>query len=460
MIGQLRRRLLPALQSIRPESQEVTALARGAGVAFLVQVAGAGLAYLLQLLLARWMGARDFGEYTFTVGWSMIAAVLTGMGLATAVLRFVPAYESHGDRERLSGLLRMSMLATCLAGVGLAALGSAILLYLHAHNATDGWNVLFGLWMVPLFSIMTLQQEAARAFRRIGLAYAPSLVLRPVLVIVGAGLLMGMGMTLQSTQALAITVAALVLAVVLQAVRFWRQLEEPLRTAKPKYEVRRWLRTALPLLLVSSFVVILLQTDVVMVGAIEGPRAAGLYGAAAKTASLVGLVLIAVSAIGAPIFSALFAQQRHEDLQRLVSALAHWVFWPSLAISLFLALFAKPVLGLFGTEFTAASTVLTILLVGQVINAGAGAVGWLMLVTGHQDQAAWAYGWVAALHVVLLGVLTPLLGTNGAALATTTSYLLWNVWLYALVVRLLDLHPSILYGFGKGRSRPGTLPEG
>jgi len=457
MIARLRRDFL---QIVRPASGEVGVLARGAGIAFLVQVSGAGLAYLLQLLFARWMGARDFGEYTFTIGWSMIAAVLAGLGLATAVLRFVPAYESHGDRERLLGLLRMSMLATGLVSVGLAALGSALLIYLHARDVSSGWNVLLGLWLVPLISILTLQQEAARAFRRIGLAYAPALVLRPLLAVLGAGLLIGLGMTLHSIGALAVTMAATLLAVVVQAVLFWQQLEPQLRNAKPKYEMRRWLRTALPLLLVSSFVVILLQTDVVMVGAIEGPRAAGLYGAAAKTASLVGLVLIAVSAIGAPIFSALFAQRRHEDLQRLVSALAHWVFWPSLAISLFLALFAKPVLGLFGAEFTAASTVLTILLVGQVINAGAGAVGWLMLVTGHQDQAAWAYGWVAALHVVLLAVLTPLLGTNGAAIATTTSYLLWNVWLYSLVVRLLDLHPSILHGFGRGRSRPATLPDG
>jgi O-antigen/teichoic acid export membrane protein len=90
---------------------------------------------------------------------------------------------------------------------------------------------------------------------------------------------------------------------------------------------------------------------------------------------------------------------------------------------------------------------LTVLLVGQVVSAGAGAVGWLMLLTGHQNQAAWVYGWVALIHVVLLAVAIPLFGPLGAAIATTASYSLWNIWLSKLVVRHLDVHPSIFYSF-------------
>jgi O-antigen/teichoic acid export membrane protein len=203
-----------------------------------------------------------------------------------------------------------------------------------------------------------------------------------------------------------------------------------------------------------------MQTDVVMVGAILGPRAAGLYGAAAKTASLVGLVLIAVNAIAAPIFSSLFAQGRHEDVQRLASDIAEWIFWPSLFISVLLAIFSKPILGMFGSEFSAAHWQLTILLVGQVVSAGAGSVGWLMLLTGHQDQAAWVYGWIALIHVALLGIAIPLLGTTGAALATTASFSLWNVWLHALVVRKLDIHPSVLYALRSAHRRSVMIPRG
>lgn len=455
MIGHLRGRAAQRLGGLRPGSGN---LVRGAGVAFLLQVAGAGLAYLLQLAFARWMGASEFGEYTYMIGWSTIAAVVTGLGLATAVLRFVPAYAAHDDWGRLRGILRMSMVGTCLASGGVAVLGTAVLVLLHASHAVTNWDALLAVWMVPLFSIMTLQQEAARAFHRIGLAYAPSLVLRPLFAIAGASIYVALGAQLESVAALSVTLGGMALAVAVQAFDFWRRLETPVRATAPRYETRRWLRTALPLLLVASFVVVLLQTDVVMVGAILGQKEAGLYGAAAKTASLVGLVLIAVSAIAAPVFSALFAQGRLGDMQRLVSSLAHWVFWPSLLISGFLAAFAKPILGLFGAQFSSASTVLVILLAGQVVNAGAGAVGWLLLVTGNQDRAAWAYGWSAAAHVGFLAVAIPLFGIEGAALATTASYTVWNVWLHSLVVRRLGLHPSILHGLFRRRSRTTGVP--
>ena len=153
------------------------------------------------------------------------------------------------------------------------------------------------------------------------------------------------------------------------------------------------------------------QADIVMVGAILGDRAAGLYGAAAKTASLVGLILIAVNAFGAPMLSALFAQHRHQDLQQLASATAAWAFWPSCLLSIILATCAPLVLATFGPAFASAEWQLRVLLVGQIINAAAGSVGWLMLLSGRQNVAAWVYGWVALIHVVLLAVVIPVFGT-------------------------------------------------
>ena len=148
--------------------------------------------------------------------------------------------------------------------------------------------------------------------------------------------------------ALALTTTATVFVIGLQAWRFRRALGPIVLSARPVYERRIWIKAALPLLLVSGFIVIIEQTDIVMVGAILGDRAAGLYGAAAKTASLVGLILIAVNTIGAPMFSVLFAQDRHKDLQQLVSAITAWAFWPSCLLSIILATCAPLVLTTFG----------------------------------------------------------------------------------------------------------------
>ena len=430
------------LARILPGDVDSGTLLRGASLAFLLQVAGAGLAFAMQVLLGRWLGPTDFGAYAYVIAWSGLLAVAAGLGFPTTVLRFIPFYSSHGDWSRLRGVVRVSFLATLAASCVLAALGTAVVLVAHlAAGAAIDPNTIVGLWLVPLLALMRLQQETVRGFRRIGLAYAPSLVVRPLLVIAGAAACVALA-HLTSTSALTVTAAAIACLLAIQIGLFWRGLDPAAKAAEPRYETRAWIRVALPLLLIASFTIVLSQTDIVMVGAFLGSHEAGLYTAASKTASLVGLVLIATTAIAAPMISSLIAHDRHEELQSLVTAVARWTFWPSLAIAAFLALLAKPILGLFGHQFEAAHWELTLLLVGQLVNAMAGAVGYMMILSGNQREAAWVYGWVALIHVALNigGIL--LFGAIGAAAATSLSFALWNVWLYVLVVKRMGIQSS------------------
>ncbi len=157
--------------------------ARGIGIGFALQVAGAGLAFVLQLCLARWLGAAAYGTYAFVLAWSGILAIAAGLGLPTLVLRALPGYSVHKDWRRVSGLVTTALAVTALVGAVLALLGITLVL-------TFGWQTnvsVIGFVMVPLLTLMALLQEMVRSFRHIALAYGPSLVLRPCLIIFAAG---------------------------------------------------------------------------------------------------------------------------------------------------------------------------------------------------------------------------------------------------------------------------------
>lgn len=440
------------LNRIATTSVRSGVLARGVGIGFAVLAAGAGIAFVMQLCLARWLGATAYGTYTYVVAWSGLLAIAAGMGFPTLVLRVLPDYSIREDWGRVRGMLATSLVGTVLIGALIALLGITLVLFLGGQSKASVPDTVIGFVMVPLLAVMALQQEMVRSFRRIGLAYAPSLLLRPGLIIVGAACVLAIGHHLDSSMALAVTTAATMFVIGLQAWRFRRALGRMVLSARPVYERRIWIRAAIPLLLVTGFIVIIEQTDIVMVGAILGDRAAGLYGAAAKTASLVGLILIAVNTIGAPMFSVLLAQNRREDLQQLASAIVAWAFWPSCLLSIILATCAPLVLATFGPAFASAEWSLRVLLVGQIINAAVGSVGWLMLLSGRQNVAARVYGWVALIHVVLLTALTPEFGIVGAAAATTLTMSLWNIWLHAAVVRELNVHPSIIFNLRSARA--------
>jgi O-antigen/teichoic acid export membrane protein len=418
-------------------------LARGASFAFGLQVAGAGFAFILQVLLGRWLGTTGYGIYVFTLSWAGLVAIAVGLGLPTTVLRFIPAYLAHSDWSRVHGILKGSLGVTLVAGVGTAVAGTVVALYIYFSSGASVLTSVLGFCLAPLLAIMALQQEAVKAFRYVGLAFGPALVFRPLLVLLGAGSYFVLTGDLSGQTALLITDISIALLLLLQAAIFWFRLDSGIRQSSPRYEIREWLTVAFPMLLIVGFNLVLAQTDIVLVGAILGSRDAGLYGAATKVASLVSFVLVAVNAMSAPLFSSLYARGEHSRLQGVVSSAAQWIFWPSLVIGVSLGLLAPFVLRLFGPEFSAAHWVLVILLIGQLVNATAGPVGYLMILTGHQRGAARVYGVVAALHLLIVPTGIFVAGLNGAALATMFSVACWNIWLYRMAVQKLSIRASI-----------------
>jgi hypothetical protein len=82
----------------------IATLIRGASAALIIQASGAGITYLTQVLLAQWMGADDYGIYDYVMTLSTVLALLAGLGLSGAVLRFAPEYRQAklGTAARVS----------------------------------------------------------------------------------------------------------------------------------------------------------------------------------------------------------------------------------------------------------------------------------------------------------------------------------------------------------------------
>lgn len=427
-------------------------LARGAMLAFVFQTVGAGLGYVLQVVLARLMGTRDFGVYAYATTWATILSLFAGLGLQSAVIRFVPLFSSRAEFARLAGVVRGGRLLTFGASVLFAGVATAVAVALGSDHLLGGLApTLAGLWLIPMLALVDFDVYIARAQRRVAAAYFPWAVCRPLLVLAAVAVLAVAG-SLTDTSAL---VATLFVFVALTFVQTWlarRGLSPATRSAAPVWEPGTWLRLSLPLLAVSGFQVALVQADLLIVGALGGAQSAAFYTAASKTALLVGFLLLALNVVAPPLFAPLKEEGRREDLQRLVATCTKWIFWPSLALAGLLALAAPQVLRLFGSDFLAARWPLTLLLVGQLANAAFGSVGYLLSLTGYQKDTVRVYAVTAAANVTLCLAATHFFGMKGAAAATSISLIAWNLWMNRLAVSRLGVDSSIFYVL---RSRRG-----
>jgi len=423
-------------------------LVRGASGSFAVKVLGAAMAFGLQVLLARLLGVTQYGIYIYALTWVLVLTIICQLGMNTSLLRFVAAYNAMGEWGLLRGILNRSGQYVFLASVLVGLTASFIIWLLHDRIRNDQ-SVTF--WMafllLPLLSLASLRSAGLCGLKHVVLAALPDSFFKPLMIALFAGLTYLYSQeSLQAVQVMAFNVLGTLTAFIISTVWLFKALPKQVHLCKPVYAEREWLVVSFPLLFMAGMQLLLVQIDIIMIGAILGAEQAGIYAVASRITGLVVFGLSAVNAIAAPMISELYSTARHLALQRVVTLSARGVFAFALVASISLAIFGEYLLGWFGEEFVKAYEPLLILLIGQVINAMSGSVGYLMVMTGHQKQAAIILGVSATINVLMNVILIYILGIIGAAIATAITTALWNLMMLYYVWRRLNINPTVLAG--------------
>jgi O-antigen/teichoic acid export membrane protein len=190
------------------------------------------------------------------------------------------------------------------------------------------------------------------------------------------------------------------------------------------------------------------QLDILLLGWMQGEHVVGLYAPANRLANLVSLNLVAINTVSAPIFAKLYANRDMKKLQLVVHQASFWLVIPSLVVTVLYIAFGRMILSLFGSEYISSYPYLVILSVGQLVNASAGSVGYLLNMTGYQNTVSKTFVVIAAVSCFLHWVLIQFMQATGAAMANAAIMMLWNVVLVYQVYRLLGLS-TVFFWKGK-----------
>ncbi len=435
------------LRRIFTGSGEASTTRRLAGTIFLIRVISAGLAYLSQILLARWMGGSDYGIYVYVWTWVLLLGSLMDFGISASAQKIIPEYRASGDDARLRGFVSGSRWMTFAAST-LIALGLAGLVRLISPSIDPGSIVplYLGCLTLPAFVVANTQDGIARSHDWMRLGLMPQFIVRQSLIVGFTAGAFALGFQLGASIAMMASVAAVWLAMLGQMIVLNRRLKAHLPAGPRTYDYRGWLKTSLPILLVESFYMLLSYTDVLVLRQFRPSEEVGVYFAVVKTLALVSFIHYAMSATTAHRFTEYHASGDKARLAAYVTHAIAWTFWPSLAATIILLAVGKPLLALFGPTFVAGYDIMFIAAIGLVVRSAIGPVERLLNMLGHQNICAMAYASAFAINLVLCLQMVPRYGGHGAAAATSLALAFETVLLFWIVRRRLGLH---VLAFGK-----------
>ena len=383
------------------------------------------------IAVARAGGPADVGEYALLRMLPGLLGVLAVGGLPGALGYFLSEQRRHAPGlwptllailglGSVLGVLAWLVLTPLLVSTFFPGAGLAVIAWAGATVATQL------LLTVGKTSLQGLQDRRGGdlVIALEELAFLPCYLVSVLLGVSG-------------TTALVVGLAA---ADLLVAVEAWRRVARRTgwrprrRIARPRRDLGREVLTYGVRGQVGGMMTLLnLRLDFAVLGAMAGPAVLGAYAVASKYAELLRLPGTALTWVTYPRLAAMPAQEAGRSARRLVG--------PTLAANLVAALpfvlLAGPVMSLFyGDKFASAVVPARILVVGMLLGGAAGVASGFLYGRGRPGLNSWALGLGVVLTVILDIVLIPTYGVNGAAIASTVTYLLTDGALVVLLLRV------------------------
>jgi O-antigen/teichoic acid export membrane protein len=421
-------------------------LIKGTGKTFFVKVVGTGILFGSQIALTRMLGVEGYGNYVYVLAWINILAIIGKFGFDTSSLRYIPEYNSQEKWGLLNGFFKYSNTLHIIVSVVVAAF-AAILIWIMSDDISSQLTktALYGCLLLPIIVHMQIRGAYLQAFKHMVLSQGPEFIIQPiVLITITFSIFKLNGNIVNAPQAIwsnliSITITIIVLYLFCKSV-----IPKHLKAYKPEYKIPDWNKLSFTFLLLSGFQLLLLQTDIIMLGHYVNTKEAGLYAAASKLVKLVTFGLFAINTMAVPIVSQCYALKQKTELQGIITLAVKGGLLFSLPASLLMVIFGGKLLRLYGAAFAVGYIPLLILVGGRVIDSMTGLVGYLMMMTNHHKAAIKIYGATVVLNVMMNMLLIPSYGMKGAAAATTLSMITWNVTSVIYVRRKLGMNPTLI----------------
>lgn len=412
------------------------AMARSGAVSLAGSLVAAAGGFALTIIVGRLFGAHLSGLYFQAVAVFMILNGVAVAGSDTGLVRALSARRAVGAHRRAWHALTVTLTPVLLWSLAVAAVLAVLADDLAATFDPDDQQVVRAFLLVLAGTLVAsaVGQAALNGTRSLG-SVLPYVVLYQLWLPASRVLAVGLLAYVDApTTLLLLTYAVpLVLMDVAAVVYLLRHLRRAAasdpapegpgdlgapdaRSARRTEAVEVW-GFNLPRGVASCLELAIVWADVIIVGLLLGPAAAGAYAAASRFVTTGTMAMEALRLQSAPHLAASWSRGDRAGFVDVYQVTTVWLVLLSWPLFLGLATWSPLLLGLIGEDFTVAAPALSVLALGMLVYVAMGNVNSALLMAGLSGVTAVNTAVALALNVVLNLALVPFLGLVGAAIA-------------------------------------------
>ena len=422
---------------------------------FLIKVAGAALAIILQIALARTLAISEYGTFVYTLNWVLVLAALANLGMHLPAVRFIGEYVVGQRHGLLRGFIRRT---TQIVLLGALVIGATYLATLELLDLpSERRSVMFlSVALIPLFALLNIFKSFLFAYKQPVNGLVPDQILRQGLMLLCLGGLWLTGAKVVAFDAMQLTfltaAAGLGCALV-----YLRNASVTVRQAPVEFETRRWATAGFPFLFVAVAEMTISRTDILILGAVRPVEEVAVYAAAALMGASLSMVSATAESVVAPRFAECLARNDKQGLQLLLTRMTRYLSGINFFLGFAMLALGDFILGMFGKGFVGGYPALLVLVINYLFFALVGPVGTLMGISGNQRPYAIGMAIAGALNIVVTYALVSRYGAVGAALGRLFVTVLLGAGFGYLVWHRLGIMPTIVGPWLIQLRKPATV---
>lgn len=418
-------------------------VAKNSTFLFLIHCTSILLVFFSNYVLVKVAGTNNYGEYVYIFNLIYLLVSFCMLGLDTLLLKKAAIYNDAKNNSEFKGILFFAFFIVVISSTGVAGLFKVILNFSGKTNilAKINWFTLSFLSLLML-SVTAFLQAILQGMRKIVWSQAGEKLFRPLLLIIFVSAFYYFQKEISLEILIWINVLVIGITMIIPLGICRKVLAHKLKKVIPEYNFKGWLTTSFTFFIADILYNCNSRVSIFLLGIFQSKHDVGIFNISLRISEVISFALVIVNFVLSPIIASLYANGEIERLQNLITRSARIILMIGSVLTLGIILFRHQILSIFGVDFLVGQHALIIFCIGQFVNILCGSVGLLLLMTGNQRFSIYSLAGGTTINIILNLVLTPRYGITGAAIASTSSLIVWNFMMYFFVRRRLGIRPT------------------